>query len=116
MDGATTYGHQAANSAIGFYFTNQFKGYIGEDYAKTAGNKSGKGIHTVSYFSPVLGIVRSVEIKAKVYIENSGEIHMRSKVNLNSLPTVTPYGETPTTPMIKFAPTTGGADERPPGT
>ena len=74
FDGATTYGHQAANSAIGFYFTNQFKGYIGEEYAKSPENRSGKGIHTVSYFSPTLCVIRSVEIKAKVYIENSGEI------------------------------------------
>ena len=95
LDGATTYGHKAANSALGFYFTNQFKGYIGEDYAKTADNKNGKGIHVVSYFSPVLGVLRSVEIKAKVYIENNGTIHIRSKLDLNSLPSITPVGGVP---------------------
>ena len=90
LDGATTYGHQAAASSLSFFFSNHFSGPVWEPYGKTPGNLERRGYHTISHYDPQLKQVRSVEIKAKVYITNSGEIHMKQKVALNSLPAIAP--------------------------
>lgn len=91
LDGATTYGHQAAASSVSFYLNNNFSGPVWEDYGKTEGNLARRGYHTISYYDTKLKQVRSVEVKAKVYILNSGQIHMQGSINLGSLPTTTPY-------------------------
>jgi len=102
LDGATTYGHQAAASSLSFFFNNHFSGAVYRtDYGKTEANLARKGYHTISYFQPKLGYVVSVELKARVYIRNIGEIHLKSNVNLNSLKPIIPYG---VIPLIKFTP------------
>jgi hypothetical protein len=94
LDGATTYGHQAASSSVSFFLGGHFAGPVWEDYGKTPGNLERRRYHTISYYDPALGKVRSVELKAKVYIQNTGEIHRQSQINLNTLPTYKPYDGT----------------------
>jgi hypothetical protein len=101
LDGATTYGHQSAASSVSFFLSNNFSGPVWEDYGKTEGNLARRRYHTISYYDPKLKTIRSVEIKMKIYIRNSGEIHPKQKINLGSLPTITPYGEIP---KLHFAP------------
>jgi RHS repeat-associated core domain len=75
LNGATTYGNQAAASSISFALFSHFKGRVPESYAKSIGNTSAIGLHIVSGRSPTTGQVGILRVTNRIVrIENSGEI------------------------------------------
>jgi RHS repeat-associated protein len=74
LDGATTYGNQAAASSISFALFSHFIGVVPQDYGKTAGNRAAVGTHTVTGRDPTTGAATTRTTTNMVRIANSGAI------------------------------------------
>jgi len=74
LDGATTYGNQAAASSIAFAFHSHFIGVIPESYSKDPDNLAAVGTHTVAGRVPTTGTATIRTITNVVHISNFGQI------------------------------------------
>jgi len=74
LDGAITYGNQAAASSISFALSSHFIGVVPQDYGKTAGNRASVGNHTVTGRDPTTGAATTRTTTNMVRIANSGAI------------------------------------------
>jgi RHS repeat-associated protein len=74
LDGATTYGNQAAASSISFALSSHFIGVVPQPYGKSAGNRAAVGTHTVTGRDPTTGAATTRTTTNTVRIANSGAI------------------------------------------
>ena len=74
LDGATTYGNQAAASSISFALSSHFIGVIPQGYSKDPRNRAAVGNHTVTGRDPTTGATSTRTTTSTVRIANSGEI------------------------------------------
>lgn len=74
LDGATTYGNQAAASSISFALFSHLIGVVPQPYGKTEGNLDAVGTHTVTGRNPTTGATITRTTTNMVRITNSGVI------------------------------------------
>ncbi len=74
LDGATTYGNQAAASSISFALSSHFIGVIPQSYSKDPDNRAAVGRHTVTGRDPTTGAATTRTTTNMVRIANSGAI------------------------------------------
>ena len=74
LDGATTYGTQAAASSISFALRSNFIGVIPQGYSKDPRNQAAVGTHTVTGRDPATCTSTTRTTKNMVRIANSGRI------------------------------------------
>ena len=74
LDGATTYGNQAAASSISFALSSHFIGVIPQGYSKDPRNRATVGRHTVTGKDPTTGATTTRTTTNMVRIANSGAI------------------------------------------
>ncbi|WP_276504883.1 hypothetical protein [Terrimonas pollutisoli] len=74
LDGATTYGNQAAASSISFALFSHFIGVVPQPYGKTEANRAAVGKHTVTGRDPTTGATTTRTTTNIIRIENSGKI------------------------------------------
>lgn len=74
IDGATTYGNQAAASSISFALSSHFIGVIPQGYSKDPRNRAAVGRHTVTGRDPSTGSTTTRTTTNMVRIANSGTI------------------------------------------